>query len=96
MTSRRFLTFEEGCITASRLRDHLSIVLRRVDHDGMRLLITRHDRPVAAVCMVSDLEMIREWHQKSAREKELEMEIAVEAWNRARRGGLSYDSSFHR
>lgn len=87
---QEFTGYDARTLTTTELRDGLSEALRIIEIDGDRVVITRHGREVAGLCRVTDLAMIREWYQKSAREKELEMQIALEGWRRAQAGGRDW------
>jgi antitoxin (DNA-binding transcriptional repressor) of toxin-antitoxin stability system len=89
MPARDFFTYEERLLPVSTLRDNLSAIVRSMPYEGPRVVVTFHGRPIAGLCRVEDLNMIREWYRKSTREKELEMEMAMVAWRRAQAEGRS-------
>lgn len=74
-------------LTTMELRDNLAQVLDKVRFQSQRFLIHRRNTPMAALVMVHDLARVEELDVKSLKRKQLEMKMALEAWERAKREG---------
>ncbi len=74
-------------LTTMELRDNLAVMLDKVRFQSQRYLIHRRNTPMAALVMVHDLARVEELDVKSLKRKQLEMEIALEAWERAKHEG---------
>lgn len=79
-------------LTAARLRDLIGKVLGDIEGDAERYVITRHGRKVAGIVSLSDLELLCALDESTVRETELEQELALERFRRAKEGALEADA----
>ncbi|KUF09161.1 hypothetical protein [Pseudoponticoccus marisrubri] len=101
MTDLSKAAFRAPEIPAGRLRDELSLYLRKLEMQGQRYLITRHGRVVAGLVPPWELHALEEVVHRSAAERRRRLEASdrhmtwlEQAREKARRGeDVSWDPS---
>jgi prevent-host-death family protein len=76
--------FNQEFVTASEVRRDFAELLMRSRYEQMRFMITKRDRFVAALVTSEDFLALEELCKTSPAKKELQRQMDLEGWHRAR------------